>query len=158
MTRLMGLILAAAVAMTVFGGSAAASPARSGGALSSPRSGAFHVTKECGQYTGLAGQFCTITSSNVNAIGAGSRVVYLSAAGPATLDSDVVLQAGHHDTAFGHVILDFATLSGTITFAGGTGTLTWFQASAAVSFDGALWHWDGTYSFSPSDDNEQRGD
>jgi hypothetical protein len=145
MTRFMGLILAAVVTMTVFGGPATASQASVG--PSSPRSGAFHVTKECGQYTGLAGQFCTITSSNVKAIGAGSRVVYLSAAGPTSLDSDVVLHAGHHDTAFGHVVLDFTTRTGTITFAGGTGRLAHFHASADVSFDGALWHWDGTYSF-----------
>ena len=38
---------------------------------SSPRSGALHVTKECSAYTGLAGSYCTITSSNVNAIKVG---------------------------------------------------------------------------------------
>src|SRR5690349_4917194 len=31
----------------------------------SPRSGPLHVTKECSQYTRLAGSFCTITSSNL---------------------------------------------------------------------------------------------
>ena len=47
----------------------------------SPRSGNLHVTKECSKYSGAAGGFCTITSSNLNSIKAGSRVVYASAAG-----------------------------------------------------------------------------
>jgi DNA-binding beta-propeller fold protein YncE len=34
------------------------------------------VTKECSAYTGLAGSFCTITSSNLKAIQDGSKVVY----------------------------------------------------------------------------------
>src|SRR6266550_1368028 len=46
-----------------------------------PRSGNLHVTKECSQYTGLAGGFCTITSSNLKQIAVGSRVVYAKAAG-----------------------------------------------------------------------------
>jgi hypothetical protein len=158
MTRLLRLILAAATAVALVGGFPAASHARGGGEHSSPRSGALHVTKECSQYTGLAGSFCTLTSSDLRAIGAGSTIVYASAAGATSLDSDVVLYAGQHNTAFGHVVLDFTTASGTITFAGGTGELTWFHASATVSFDGTHWHWDGTYSFSPSDDNAEGGD
>jgi hypothetical protein len=58
---------------------------------SSPRSGALHVTKECSQYTGKPGSFCTITSSNLKAIKVGSKVVYAQAAGAASLNSDVVL-------------------------------------------------------------------
>src|SRR5512147_11951 len=58
-------------------------------AASAPRTGDLYVTKECSQNTGLAGQFCTITSSNVDAIDVGSRVIYLTARGPAGLDSDV---------------------------------------------------------------------
>ena len=46
----------------------------------SPRAGALHVTKECSQYQGQAGQFCTITSSNIPWIRAGMRVVYEDAA------------------------------------------------------------------------------
>src|SRR3989454_12410536 len=48
---------------------------------SSPRSGALHVTKECSQYTRLAGGFCTITSSNLKDIEVGTRVVYAVASG-----------------------------------------------------------------------------
>jgi hypothetical protein len=74
MKRNLGLILAVAVA----GALAVASQART--AASSPLSGALHVTKECSAYTGLAGSFCTITSSNLKAIRGGSRVVYDQAA------------------------------------------------------------------------------
>ena len=41
-----------------------------------PRSGDLHVTKECSQFNGLPGGFCTITGSNLNAIDAGMKVVY----------------------------------------------------------------------------------
>jgi hypothetical protein len=37
-----------------------------------PRSGALHVTKECSAYTGQAGDVCTISSSNLDAIEAGT--------------------------------------------------------------------------------------
>jgi hypothetical protein len=100
---------------------------------------------------GRAGDFCTITSSNLKAIRAGSTIVYASAAGPTSLDSDVVLHAGDHTAAFGHVVLDFLTASGTIKFAGGTGKLEGFHARATVSFHDGFWHWDGTYRLSPDD-------
>jgi hypothetical protein len=152
MKRMFVLILAVAMAA----GFAAASHVRSV-AASSPRSGVLHVAKECSAYTGLAGSFCTITSSNLNAIDVGSRIVYAQAAGAASLDSDIVLDTGHgNNTASGHVTLDFASGSGLVTFSGGTGRFTGFQASAVVSFDPAtgLWHWDGAYSFSPSGDKQ----
>ena len=50
-----------------------------------------HVAKECSEYTGLAGSFCTITSSNVDAIPVGSKVVYASAAGEKVIDSDLTI-------------------------------------------------------------------
>ncbi len=56
---------------------------------SSLRSGALHVTKECSQYTRLAGGFCTITSSNLKDIEVGTRVVYAVASGATVLNSDV---------------------------------------------------------------------
>src|SRR5688500_15097427 len=57
----------------------------------SSRSGALHVTKECSEYFGRAGEFCTITSSSLKQIPVGSRVVYASPAGATSLDSDVIL-------------------------------------------------------------------
>ena len=47
-----------------------------------PRRGEIHLRKECPEYTGLAGSFCTITASNLKQIEVGSRVVYATAATP----------------------------------------------------------------------------
>jgi hypothetical protein len=118
----------------------------------SPRSGDLHVTKECSGFTGGAGSFCTITSSNVKAIEVGSRILYLQ---PdqlfAPLGSDVVLDppGPGNNTAFGHCSLAL----GVCTFSGGTGKFTGFHASVDVSHndDYSLWYWEGTYSFSPQD-------
>lgn len=120
----------------------------------SRRNGPLHVTKECSAYTGAAGSFCTITSSNLDAIKVGSRVVYASAAGPGSLDSNVVLDlpGPGNNRAAGHCALAFATGLGLCTFSGGTGTFTFFHATANVSYlGGPDWAWDGTYTFSPRD-------
>src|SRR5512132_1718314 len=145
---ILGLLLAAVAA----GAFAVASSAGNTG--SSPRSGELHVTKNCKDYFGHAGEFCTITSSNLNAIKFGSRVVYTSAAGdpsPGVLDSDLVIDGPGNNTAFGHVVLDLATLSGVVTFFGGTGEFSHFQAGPLVVACPAYpdCSWDGPYSFSP---------
>ena len=116
-----------------------------------PRSGELHVKKNCDSYNFQAGGFCTITSSNLEAID-GSTVVYHQAAGATSLDSDVVLYTPGpgNNTVFGHCQLEFATFSGVCTFSGGTGKFTTFHARADVSPLGGLnFAWDGTYSFSP---------
>ena len=72
----------------------------------------------------------------------------MPAAGPGSLDTDVVIVAGPGNVARGHCTLVFASLPGRCTFSGGTGTFTHFHASVAVSVDATgLWHWEGTYSF-----------
>lgn len=141
---ILGLLLAAALA----GAFAVASSAGSTGV---PRSGALHVTKECSQYNGQAGSFCTITSSNIPAIVTGMNVVYASAAGGTSLDSDLVLDGPGNNDASGHVTLNLLTLSGVVTLSGGRGRFSGFHASVAVMYDptDGLWHWDGTYSFDP---------
>jgi hypothetical protein len=113
------------------------------------RHGALHATKECSQYTGQAGSFCTIVGSNLEAIAAGSKVVYMASASGDALDSDLRLEAGPGDVAFGHVNLSFKTSTGSVIFTGGTGSLQGFQARLAVRFDKKtnLWHWDGMYRF-----------
>ena len=119
-----------------------------------PRSGALHVTKECSVYTGLAGSFCTITSSNLEQIEVGSRVVYANAAGATSLDTDIILDppGPGNNKAFGHCRLDFVSLVGRCTFSGGTGKFKWFVAGVDVShLAGPNWAWHGTYSFSPHD-------
>ena len=79
------------------------------------------------------------------------RVIYLSAAGATSLDSDLVLDGPGNNDAFGHVTLDFQTLSGEVTFSGGNGRFRGFHASVAVTYDAqaGLWRWEGTYSFTP---------
>ena len=119
----------------------------------SPRSGDLAVTKSCATYAGLAGDFCTITSSSLNAIKVGSRVYYLQAAdfGTATLSSDITIDGPGGNTAYGHVTLDLATGLGTVTISGGTGVFSGFHASVAVSpLGGPDFAWEGTYSFSPA--------
>jgi len=118
-----------------------------------PRSGELHVKKNCDHYNFLAGGFCTITSSTLEAID-GATVVYVQAAGATSLDSDVVLRtlAPGNNTVFGHCHVELATFTGLCTFSGGTGKFTTFQGTADVSPIGGLdFAWDGTYSFSPRD-------
>jgi hypothetical protein len=50
-------------------------------AAASGRSGELHVTKECLPPIGLAGSFCTITSSSLADIKVNSKVFYDQAAG-----------------------------------------------------------------------------
>ena len=112
------------------------------------RSGDLQVSKECSEYTGRAGDFCTITASNLEEIESGARVIYAEAAGGGTLDTDVVLDAGSGNTAKGHVVLDLAANKGKATFSGGTGKFAGFEAHADVTADSdGVWHWSGTYSF-----------
>ena len=120
----------------------------------SPRSGALHVTKNCSHYTGAAGSSCTITSSNINAIKVGSRVVYATAVGdptPGVLNSGLVIDGPGNNTAFGHVVLDLSTMSGIVTLSGGTGKFTHFHGGplkvACPAFPDCSW--DGPYNFSP---------
>jgi hypothetical protein len=135
----LGLLLAASLAGAfAVGGSAA------------PRSGELHVLKDCGDYNFGAGEHCTIRSSSLNAIAPGMKVVYASAAGATGLDSDLVLDGPGNNDAFGHVTLDFHTLSGEVTFSGGSGRFSGFHARVDVTHvAGTLWRWDGTYSFTP---------
>ncbi len=116
------------------------------------RSGDLNATKECSTFHRRAGEFCTLTSSNLEAIPAGTRVYYLSAAGATSLDTDVILDppGPGNNTVFGHVFLDFSTLTGQVTLTGGTGKFTHFNASVVVThLTGVNWAWDGTYSYSP---------
>ncbi len=122
--------------------------------VSFARSGTFHVEKNCMDYHGLAGEFCTITSSTLKEIEPGSRVIYATGAGATSLVSDLVLDppGPGNNTAAGDVVLNFATLTGVVTFSGGTGKFKKFHAHVAVShLGGRNWAWDGTYSFSPRD-------
>jgi hypothetical protein len=134
------------LAVAAAGTAATAAPARH----STARSGELHVTKECSQYNGTVGSFCTIKSSNIDAIKPDMRVVYLAAPANGVLDADIVLSFGQGSAAFGHVVLNLTTAKGRVTFTGGTGAFAGFHAGALVSVDAkGIWHWDGVYRFSP---------
>jgi len=119
---------------------------------SSARSGQLHVTKECSQYTGEAGSFCTFTKSNLAAIKVGSRVFYDQADGTPTgmLDSNVVLDAGSGNRAVGRCTVDDRTNLGLCTFSDGTGDFAGFHARVKVDCT-SVCRWDGTYMFSSGD-------
>ena len=100
---------------------------------------------------GVAGNFCTIRSSNVKALKVGSKIFYLQAGGKTALNSDTAIYVGPGNIAAGHCLLHFATGVGLCTISDGTGTLAGFHARVRVTADSSiseLWHWDGTYSFS----------
>ena len=121
------------------------------GAGANDRTRPFHLTKECptSTYQGQIGGYCTVTSSNVAAITVGTKIFYAQAAGPTSLDSDVILYAGPGNTATGHCALDFLTGLGECTLSGGTRTLDGIRDRVDVShLDGDNWAWDGTYRFS----------
>jgi hypothetical protein len=114
------------------------------------RNGDLHVTKECSQDKGLAGDFCTITSSNLAEITVGSKVFYDQAGNIPTglLDSNVVLDAGNGDRAVGRCTLDLTTALGMCAFSDGTGQFTGFSARVNVDCTSGC-RWDGSYSFRP---------
>jgi hypothetical protein len=119
-----------------------------------PRAGTFHAVKNCAQYSGLAGGFCTLTVSTLKQIPAGTKVVYASAATATAVSSDVTLvpPGPGNNVAYGHVELNRVTRTGIATFSGGTGKFKHFSASVAISWlSPGNWAWDGTYSFSPQD-------
>jgi hypothetical protein len=122
--------------------------------------GRVHITKECSQYTGGAGSFCTITSSNVAAIPAGAIVYYTQAkVNPATpeggviaLDSNVVVFVATGDWARGRCTLS-TTFDGLCTFSDGVGALAGFHGRVTVApTGGPNFSWTGRYEFEADDD------
>ena len=123
----------------------------------SPRAGTFHAHKNCSQYSGLAGGFCTLTESTLKQIPDGTKVVYASAVTATALSSDIMLVSPKpgNNVAFGHVELNRVTRTGTATFSGGTGKFQHFTASVVITYlNGRNWAWDGWYSFSSKGDED----
>lgn len=150
-------LICTATALTLCGSGATSLSAAPADAQGDEGASPLHVTKECSKYTGAAGSFCTITSSNLPQIVVGSTVTYDQAAGiPAgLLDANVILDAGHGNRAIGRCTLDLGTGLGLCTFSDGTGDLAGFHARVKVSppTDGLHWHWDGVYGFADNFDN-----
>ena len=136
-------------------------------ALAEERSGKLILTKDCSSYTGAAGSFCTIESSNLNEIPVLSKIFYTQAFGDPTspegadisLDSNVVLYVGQPGT--GHWAVGRCTLNtmgngfGECIFSDGTGPLTGFHAHLNVSPQGdptkAIYLLEGTYRIGAAD-------
>ena len=146
----LGLLLAAVLA-------GAFAVTSSAGNTGSPRSGELHLTKECSQYTGEAGSFCTITSSNLKAIPVGTKDVAVdAAAADGSLDTDLVFHTRGANAAFGHLVICGPCEVGTVTFDGGTGQFKKFHANlvlycpiGGIANDGRVdaCRLDGPYSF-----------
>jgi hypothetical protein len=130
---------------------------------SSAQNGQLHLVKECTQYSGQPGGFCTFTDSNLAQIpvvppGA-ARVIYSQAPIPPAVpangfpfgyvDSNVVLFVGTDNWAVGRCTLDPATWLGVCTFSDGTGDFVGFEARVDVDCtpSGSPCTWDGTYRF-----------
>lgn len=122
------------------------------------RSGALHVTKECSQYTRLAGSFCTLTSSNLRALPPGTKVVYLSDLVGTTLETDVILYppGNGSSVAFGHVSLDLVRAYGIGTLSGGSGRFKHLEGTFEITPQPGVrtWAWTGRYSFGENGDND----
>jgi len=120
-------------------------------ASASPRTGTLKIYKECSEYTGLSGSFCTIKSSSLKEIKAGSKVFYLQ---PKSLASNVILDppGPGNDKAYGRCSLNKAG-NGMCVFTHGTGVFKGFHANLRVTHLGdpsasPFYYWDGPYSFS----------
>ena len=119
-----------------------------------PRAGDLVVSKECSGFVNNP-PYCTIKTSSLDAIPVDSKIIYLNPAGLGTpAGGAVVLDTPGPGTnkAFGTCFLGGSPMH--CEFSGGTGKFTWFQASVVVTVTNLgepteLWHWLGTYSFSP---------
>jgi hypothetical protein len=119
--------------------------------LASAQNGQIHITKLCSDYHGAAGDHCTISTSNIAELPAGTTVYYDQAFGiPAgNLDSNVMLFVSSGNWAVGRCTVEGATGKGLCTVTDGVGPLAGFTARIQVVIDFAtgITYWDGTYSF-----------
>lgn len=118
---------------------------------SSARNGQIHITKLCSDYHGASGDHCTIATSNIAELPAGTNVYYDQAFGiPAgNLDSNVMLFVSSGNWAVGRCTVEGATGNGLCTVTDGVGQLAGFTARIQVVIDFAtgITYWDGIYSF-----------
>ncbi|WP_077960649.1 hypothetical protein [Ensifer adhaerens] len=137
------LFILSAGATLALASSAFAAPA-------APATQPLKIAKECSQFTGETPSFCTITESNLEAIPAGTKILYYGpvVANPLFSSSTAVIAVGNGDSAVGYcVVYDTASPPlGTCAFHAGSGTLSGFQAIVKVTVDDKqIWHWDGGY-------------
>ena len=116
----------------------------------SARSGSLVVEKNCEHFAGNAGDFCTITASNLEAIPVGSVITYKTAAVSGILDTDVRLDppGPGNNTASGHCFVNLTDGLGTCSFAGGTGRFRGFYSRVDVTPLGwPNFAWNGPYYY-----------
>ena len=156
--RLIGTI-ATAVALGVMAAVAPVLPL----AAQQGRNGQLHIVKDCSLESGVPGSdFCVITSSNVpELLPAGTRIYYdLSpgpVAGPGYFDNNIFVFVNPGQWAVGRCTgpndMNTAGTAGLCTLSDGLGPLAGFTARVSVTYrfggSGALYAWDGTYSFNP---------
>jgi uncharacterized membrane protein len=110
---------------------------------------AFHLEKTCVVVSPVENQ-CTVTASSFKAIPVGTLITYDTSGGFNALVATITIKNGSAtgQCAILDAVLD-PTKSGTCSFATGTGRLTQFHLTVAVTRtpDWSLWYWDGTYWF-----------
>lgn len=122
------------------------------------RSGYLHAVKNCEGYAGLPGQSCTLTSTNLKQIPAGTKVIYASSPAGGVLDSDITLNPPGESAsvAFGHVSLNIVAKTGTAWITGGTGRFKHFRATVAIAYvSGRNWTWDGPYTYVDGEQDDE---
>ena len=121
------------------------------------QNGQLHIVKDCGSFSGVPGNsFCTIVSSNLEVLPAGSQIYYDQvsggpAAGMGFVDSNIFIYVKPGQWAVGRCTIGYDGNPGLYTVSDGSGALAGITARVVVTYkpggDGALYAWDGTYSF-----------
>ena len=127
------------------------------------RNGQIHIVKDCRApgASGVPGNaFCAIVSSNLDVLPVGSRIYYdqISGgpdAGPGYLDSNIFVYVKPGQWAVGRCTIGYDGNPGVCILLDGAGALAHITARVVVTYkpggDGALYAWDGPYTFNPSD-------
>ena len=150
MARRIGLSTSVVVMLAALAALAFSVAAANSESLTRRQAKPFHATKDCSGYSGKAGAYCTIRSSNVKAIKVGAKIIYFQADTKTGTDSDIVIYVGPGTIATGHCRIPEGATVGLCTISDGTGALAGFHMRARVTSDHKvpnLWHWDGTYGF-----------
>ena len=123
------------------------------------RNGQLHIVKDCGTFSGIPGSsFCTIKTSNLPELPAGTQIYYDQiaagpSAGPGYLDSNVFVFVNTGQWAVGRCTVPNDKGPGICTFSDGFGALAGFTARINVTYtpggSGYLYDWNGRYSYDP---------
>ncbi|HEY2018269.1 MAG TPA: hypothetical protein VGH38_32410 [Bryobacteraceae bacterium] len=127
-------------------------------AAQSGRNGQLHIVKDCSTFSGFPGSsYCQIVSSSLPELPAGTKIYYNQiTAGPTAgtagfLDSNVFVYISESQWAVGRCTVPNDNSPGLCTLSDGVGPLAGFSARIVVTYspggDGAMYAWDGTYSF-----------